>query len=152
VLALKVRRRTAVAGLLAAAMVTNAPADFFRGPFVIVPVPAHPARRRARGIDHARLIASAVASRAGAPCAPRALVRAGASARQVGAGRQSRLAASAGPAGVSPGRTAADVVGARVVLVDDVHTTGATLDACARVLLSTGAHDVAAVTAVRALG
>lgn len=151
VLALKVRRCTAAAGLLAAAMATNAPAGLLDAPCVIVPVPAHPARRRARGIDHARLLAAAVSSRTGVPCVPRALVRAGRSGRQVGGGRETRLA-TGGTAGVSPGRAAAGLIGVRIVLVDDVHTTGATLDACARALRTAGAGEVVALTAVRALG
>ena len=152
VLALKIRRRTAVAGLLAAAMASNAPVDLLAAPCVIVPVPAHPERRRARGIDHARLLAVAVGGRAGVPCEPRALVRSAGSGRQVGGGREVRLAAAGGTAGVSAGRAATRLRGVRAVLVDDVHTTGATLDACARAVREAGARDAVALTAVRALG
>ena len=109
-----------------------------------MPVPAHPAHVRARGYDQARLLAAALARRTGAPPA-RVLRRRGPVRSQLGASRSERL---------ERGRIDVFVRGAvpsLVVLVDDVHTTGATLDACARALRRAGAAEVVAVTWARAL-
>jgi predicted amidophosphoribosyltransferase len=73
------------------------------------------------------------------------LIRGGRTTRQVGATLSARRA---------PGRIDVRVRGsppARVILVDDVHTTGATLDACARALVSEGATVVAAISYARTL-
>src|SRR5207244_945253 len=112
----------------------GAPVGLLAEGAVLVPVPAAPGRRRRRGYDHAEVLARALARRTGLPVAC-PLHRSGA-ARQLGAGRGARLA---------HGRIdvrARDPAPARAVLVDDVHTTGATLDACARALRAAGAESV----------
>lgn len=143
--ALKFHGRTAAADLMAAQIVANAPAGLFPDGAVLVPVPTHPQRRRARGLDHARLLTRRVARRTGLR-AVEVLVRQGPARSQLGAGRAARWAAVRG------GVRAAGAVEDAVVLVDDVHTTGATLDACARALREAGATHVAAVTYARTLG
>ena len=144
VTALKFRGRLAVADLMAAQIAAGAPAGLLAPPAVLVPVPAHPRRRRERGFDQAERLARALSRRSRLPVrAP--LRRAPTAARQLGASRAARLAperlkiAAAGPAP------------ARVVLVDDVHTTGATLRACAAALRAAGAGRIACVTYARAL-
>jgi predicted amidophosphoribosyltransferase len=109
----------------------------------IVPVPAHPAHARTRGYDQARLLARALARRTGAPLA-QPLRRSGAALGQLGASRVERL---------REGRVAVRARDGprRVLLVDDVHTTGATLDACAQALRAAGTVEVSAVTWARAL-
>jgi predicted amidophosphoribosyltransferase len=140
--ALKFRAALPVAGLMAAHMAANLPVELRGG--AVVPVPAHRGRRRRRGYDPAALLAAALAGRAGLPLSP-CLRRADRGGRQVGAGRVTRRSA---------GRFAAALVAApppRALLVDDVHTTGATLDACARALKSGGAEEVVAITYARTL-
>lgn len=147
VAALKFRRTTAAADVLAAAMAATAPRELLADA-TLVPVPAHPGRRRARGYDQALLLARRLGARTRTPVEPRALRRSGGGGdHQLGAGRRERLSGRRLDVGTGrrPARTA------RVVLVDDVHTTGATLHACAQVLLAQGAQEVVAITAVRAL-
>lgn len=140
VAALKFRAATRAAHVMAAPLAQHR----YPPGAVLVPVPTHPARRRARGFDHAALLARAVSRRTGLEVAP-CLRRGGPADRQLGRSRSARLAA---------GRV---VVGARgpvprsAVLIDDVHTTGATLDACAAALLAAGAGAVTAVTYTRRL-
>ncbi len=143
VAALKFRRATAAAGVLGAAVASTAPADLLAAA-TLIPVPAHPGRRRARGIDHARLLADAVSQRTGRPVAG-VLRRGRDRAHQLDASRDERLRAGRFDVQVTqmpPGD---------LVLVDDVHTTGATLDACAQALGRAGAVSVSALTVVRAL-
>src|SRR3954452_6495375 len=141
---LKFRGTLAAADLMAAQIAANAPP----GPgdaCVLVPRPLHPARLRSRGYDEARSLAQRGAVRWVAALAP-VLERADrGAARQVGAGRAGRRAA-----GRVEIRTRGGVP-AVVTLVDDVHTTGATPDACARALSAAGACEVHALTYTRTL-
>jgi ComF family protein len=142
--ALKFSGARPLAGVMAAQIAATAPAGALAGDRVIVAVPAHPGRRRARGYDPADLLARALARRSGLPLAP-VLRRGGGAARQVGASRDVRRA---------PGRLAIRATRSAppaVVLVDDVHTTGATLEACALALRQAGAAQVTAVTWARTL-
>jgi predicted amidophosphoribosyltransferase len=146
--ALKFRGAVRLVDLMAAQVVANAPPGLLDGA-VLVPVPAHRARRRARGFDHAGRLATAVGGRTGQQVAT-CLRRSGTVRRQVGATRAARVTA---------GRVEVRLDGAEgalpappvVALVDDVHTTGATLRACAAVLRSGGSRRVVAVTYARAL-
>ncbi len=144
VAALKFRGRLPVADLMAAQIAAAAPPDVLAPPAVLVPVPAHPGRRRTRGFDQAERLARALAGRTRLPVSA-ALRRPEPGPRQLGASRATRLAA--GRLGVA----AAGPAPARAVLVDDVHTTGATLRACAAALRAAGAERVACVTYARAL-
>ena len=110
----------------------------------IVPVPPHPARLRKRGYDPAALLARALARRTGLPLVP-ALRRSAADSRQLGASRAQRLAA--GRLQFTPRGPAPPIA----ILIDDVHTTGATLSACAAALRSAGAVRIHALTWARAL-
>lgn len=143
VAALKFRGLLAAADLLAAPMAAGG-AELWREA-VIVPVPADPRRRRRRGFDHAALIAAALARRTDRPLV--SCLRRPPAPRQLGAGRGARQARVAATA-----PTARGPVPDSVVLVDDVHTTGATLRACALALRSAGCRQVNVLTATRATG
>lgn len=139
--ALKLRGLTAAAGLMAAQIAAGVPRGLL-DERVLVPVPGNPRKRRARGFDPADLIARSLARRTGLPLA--VVLRSARAPAQVGAGRAQRLR-----------RAGIEVVGAapaRVLLVDDVRTTGATLEACARALQGAGATSVVAATYARTLG
>jgi predicted amidophosphoribosyltransferase len=140
--ALKLRAAIPAIGVMAAQMVATMPLALRAG--AVVPVPPQRARRRTRGFDPAGALARAVAERAGLPLVP-VLVRTDRTARQSGSGRSARRAA---------GRivvAATEAISGTALLVDDVHTTGATLDACARALTDAGAGPVVAVTYARTL-
>jgi ComF family protein len=114
---------------------------------LIVHVPVHADRSRERGYDQAEALARVAARELGLPQIP-ALVRERATIAQfqLGRGRRAANVAGAFRPSSSGGRA---VTGRWVVLVDDVVTTGATLVACAEVLLEAGALAVSAVTVAR---
>jgi predicted amidophosphoribosyltransferase len=143
VAALKFRGGLALADLMAAQMTATAPVDLI-GDATVVPVPAQRGSRRERGFDQAEWIARSLAGRSARPLA-RCLRRRGTRHRQVGATRRERL---------TSGRIEIQVHGdppAAAILVDDVYTTGATLNACARALRAAGTQRVAAITYARTL-
>ena len=119
-----------------------------RGMAAIVPydidlvtwAPTTPARLRRRGFDQARLLARAVARHLGVPCRP--MLR-----RRPGPAQTGRDAAArhSGPGFAGVKR----IDGRRLLLVDDVVTTGATLAAASRALREVGATEVHAVAAAR---
>lgn len=117
---------------------------------LVVAVPLHPLRRFERGYDQARLVASAVARALNLP-ERRVLARTRFTAVQGALGSPSR---SANVSGAFRVRRFArrHVAGRRIVLVDDVATSGSTLDECARVLVRSGAVAVHAAVVARAGG
>ena len=110
---------------------------------VLVPVPAAPAAVRRRGFDHSADIARHLARLTDTPV--QALLKAAASADQRSLGRRARFANREGAFRIAAGVR----MPARIVLIDDVLTTGATLDGAARVLRRSGAEDVRALAVAR---
>jgi ComF family protein len=143
--ALKFRGAARVAEAMASLVVANAPRELLPLGARLVPVPLHPDRLRRRGFNQASVLAEAIGARTGATIDD-CLERSGANLPQVGRGRAARLT---GPAG-SFATTAP--VSERLVLVDDVVTTGATLAACAEALRAAGAIDVTALAFARTPG
>jgi ComF family protein len=119
-----------------------------RGDLVVVPVPLHWTRRWRRGFNPAGHLAAGIAEELALPLAPHALVRPRRGRRQVGLGRRERRKALAGVFAASP-RAAKAIRGRRVLLVDDVVTTGATLEACAAALRAAGARGVIGLAIAR---
>lgn len=142
--ALKFRGAMGVADAMAAQIVANAPAELLED-VIAVPVPLHPKRLRSRGFNQAAAIADALGRRAGLAVAD-CLARAGPAVTQMGRDRVERRA---GPAGSIEVRRAPPP---RVLLVDDVVTTGATLAACRATLAAAGSLEVAAVAFARTIG
>jgi ComF family protein len=111
----------------------------------LVPVPLHWWRRWQRGFNQAEVLAQGVGRRHGLPVLRRALRRVHRTPPQQGdpeARRRNVRDAFAV-------RIRGQVTGKRLLLVDDVFTTGATADACARTLLRAGAADVGVLTLAR---
>ena len=102
----------------------------------VVPVPSG---SRLRGYNPPGLLAGELASALGLPLIADALIKTRATPRQESLGREGRLLNLAGAFEVRPGRLAEN---SRVLLVDDVVTTGATLSSCAAALLKAGAGEV----------
>ncbi len=116
---------------------------------VVVPVPLHVSRLARRGFNQAALIARRVAPRIDAPLLPLALVRIRDTPQQAALDRDGRIA---NVAGAFRARQVERVRGRTVVLIDDVRTTGATMNECATALMAAGAASVeqAVVAVVRA--
>ncbi|MBI4282576.1 MAG: ComF family protein [Chloroflexi bacterium] len=114
---------------------------------VLVPVPLHRRRERQRGYNQAHLLAKEVGDRLGIPLVPQVLSRLGDTPPQAKSpGAQERRANVLGSfRSLHPSQ----VKGMEVVLVDDVCTTGATLEACAIALKEAGAVSVWGVTLAR---
>jgi ComF family protein len=113
-----------------------------------VPVPLHRSRLIRRRYNQAALLALALARFCRRPAAPDLLVRHRATSSQGGLGRAGRSRNVAGAFAIRRGMEAA-VAGRRILLVDDVLTTGATVGACAATLRRGGAAAVDVVTLAR---
>lgn len=140
VLKLKHADRTDLAGLFAR-WLSRASADLLAEGDAVVPVPVHRARLLRRRYNQAAEIARPLARMAGLTYLPDVLARQRDTASQGGksaSGRRRNVAA----AFVVPEARRAQVAGRRIVLVDDVLTTGATAEGCARALLAAGAAQV----------
>jgi len=115
---------------------------------LIMPVPLHSRKQREREFNQAGRLAAHLAAALKVPLNDRLLRRVTPTATQTLLTRQQRAANMRGAFAVRPGER---LNRERVVLVDDVFTTGATTSACARVLLAAGAGDVCVWTVARGL-
>jgi ComF family protein len=117
---------------------------------MVVPVPLAPKRLRERGYNQAELLAARVATSVGGSLVTDALER-DERPRQQGLGAAERLSNLHGSVQARSGLKGQLFCGRRVLLVDDVATTGATLAACAEALVAAGAQDVRALVFARDL-
>jgi ComF family protein len=115
---------------------------------LILPVALHPERERERGFNQALILATEIASRSGIPLEPHVLVRI-AQTRMHRAGMDAK-ARRKSVADAFAVRHPELLVGKRILLIDDVFTTGATASACAAVLKDAGAEEILVLTIARA--
>jgi competence protein ComFC len=113
---------------------------------LVTAVPLSSKRRRQRGYNQAALLARWVGLSAGVPFQPKALIRLRDTASQVGLHAHQRRENVAG-AFQARSETAQ---GKKVLIIDDVTTTGATMQACAQALISAGANQIYGLTLARA--
>ena len=124
-----------------AGWMARAGAELIAAADVIAPVPLHRWRLVRRRYNQAAVLAKAIARERGKLAVPDLLVRRRATPSQGHLGRSQRQRNVAGAFAVHPGRRQA-AAGARILLIDDVLTTGATAEACVRTLRSAGANAV----------
>jgi ComF family protein len=151
VLQLKHADRTDLAGLFAR-WLARAAADLLPEIDMVAPVPLHPWRLLNRRYNQAAEIARPLARLSGISYRPGVLIRRRATQSQAGRSGDARRRNVAGVFATPRGQRAA-VEGARILLVDDVLTTGATVEGCARALKLAGAArvDVAVIARVKQL-
>jgi ComF family protein len=114
---------------------------------MLIPVPLHPARLAERGYNQSEQLCNHLTQELHIPHVPHALQRQRNTPHQVGLHAAERLENVADAFTLA----AAAVAGKRVLLIDDVCTTGATLSACAQVIFNGGAASVTALTLTTAL-
>ncbi|MAW99759.1 MAG: amidophosphoribosyltransferase [Sphingomonas sp.] len=145
-LKLKYGRRMAHAETAARMMARVVPSGFD----LIVPVPLHRSRIWSRGFNQAVLIAEGLSQRSGVDVARDALIRVRRTPTLRGMGASKRAKVLAGAFTLNP-RASQRVTRRAILLVDDVYTSGATTDACIRVLKRAGAARVAVAAFARVL-
>jgi ComF family protein len=121
--------------------ISNAGRELLAEADALVPVPLHWRRLWARRFNQSAMLAGAVSAQSGVPVAGGALTRVKPTAQQVGLSRSERAQNVQGAFRVPEGGKPA-VAGRRLIVIDDVLTSGATVDGCARALLRAGAANV----------
>jgi ComF family protein len=120
---------------------TRAGAELLADADVLVPVPLHWTRLWQRRFNQSSALARAISKLSGVPAADHLLTRARATPPQFGLARKERARNVQGAFEV-PKASRVEVKGRKLVLVDDILTTGATVDACTKALVRAGASRV----------
>lgn len=115
-------------------------------PDLVTWIPMNKKKKWERGFNQSELIARHISKKLGYPCAP-LLAERSKTATQRELGLRDRFLNALGRYEILPG---ADLRGHAVLLLDDIFTTGATINECARILRSAGAHKVFSITMARA--
>lgn len=144
-------RDTMEAGLLMARMMSRAGVNIARDADVIIPVPLHRWRLWSRRFNQAAYLAQHIANHFAVSCRTDVLHRVKASRSQVGLKADERRKNVAKAFEITP-ENLGTIAGRRVLLVDDVMTTGATAESCAAVLKKAGAARVDVLTFALVLG
>lgn len=139
ILAFKHGKRIALADMLGKLVAARLPE--LEREHVCIPVPLHRSRLWMRGFNQAALLAEVIAKRSGQTALLDGLVRRKRTPALGGLGRQAREKALSGSIAIQP-KHADRIKGAKVILVDDVLTSGATSDACVSALKRAGAAEV----------
>ena len=108
----------------------------------LIPLPLHPQRQQQRGYNQATLLARSCAAHLNIPCLENLVARTRATRAQVGLNAQQRQQNVSGAFALVPTTHTSSLAGATLVIIDDVCTTGATLEACAAPLYVAGVREV----------
>jgi ComF family protein len=127
----------------------RAGAEVLEGADLLAPIPLHRGRLFSRRFNQAAALAAVISKASGKPCDPLALARVRQTPPQVGLTRTQR---ADNVQGAFRAPDASVIAGRRIVLVDDVMTSGATANAAARVLLRAGAANVDVLVFARVVG
>lgn len=117
----------------------------------IVPVPLHRSRQKERGYNHAHLLAEVCAAQVNIPLRNDIVIRHRDTSAQVGLTASQRQQNVAGAFSCTPAFTTGALHGRTILIIDDVCTTGATMEACAAPLFAAGAKAVCGLVLARPL-
>jgi ComF family protein len=121
--------------------------DFkFNDEMIIIPVPIHSSRERWRGFNQAKAIAQVIAEKTNLPYYPDNLIKIKKTKTQVGLKRKDRLENLKNCFSIL---NSSQIKNKTILLIDDVYTTGATMEECAKILKEAGAKYVYGITAAR---
>ncbi|MCL1983687.1 MAG: ComF family protein [Clostridiales bacterium] len=143
-LAFKYGGKTYIGEKIADAMADRLRAENIEVDFTTA-VPMHGKKKEKRGFNQAEIIASRLAPKLPAPYAGRVLVRTGNTVAMSRLSAEERRMNMENAFSMARGAEKM-VAGKKVLLVDDIYTTGSTVDACSRVLLAAGAAEVRVIT------
>jgi len=118
---------------------------------MLIPVPLHSERQDQRGFNHASLLAEVCSANIGVPMNDNILVRHRATVAQVNLHPRERYQNVAGAFACSSSSANSVLNGRRIVIIDDVSTTSATLEACAMPMFAAGAKEIWGLVLARPL-